>query len=111
MFIYCTDKCVLLNLSGDELAELADMFRMLGEPNRLGIVLHCMEEPVTVGKLAEKLQASQSLISHHLRLLRAARLLRGERHGKHVRYTLADQHVRNMLSNMVDHLTEENRDT
>jgi ArsR family transcriptional regulator len=94
-------------LSVDELAELADMFRMLGEPNRLGIMLSCSDEPVSVGNLAEKLGISPSLVSHHLRLLRAARLLRGERMGKHVRYAVADQHVRTMLSNMVEHLIED----
>ncbi|MFO1350712.1 MAG: metalloregulator ArsR/SmtB family transcription factor [Gammaproteobacteria bacterium] len=87
-------------LSADEVTELAEMFRLLGEPNRLGIVLSCLERPVTVGSMAERLGLSPSLVSHHLRLLRATRLLRGERDGKH---------IRSMPGNMVEHLVEEER--
>jgi DNA-binding transcriptional ArsR family regulator len=98
-------------LSADELLEMAEMFHMLGEPNRLGIVLSCLEEAVTVGSMAERLGLSPSLVSHHLRLLRAARLLKGEREGKHIRYRVADQHIREVLGNMVEHLAEEDDPT
>lgn len=90
--------------------QLGEMFRMLSEPNRLRIVLACMERPRFVGELAEALGASQSLVSHHLRLLRATRLLRGERDGQHVRYHLDDGHVRAMLENMLEHQAEERGD-
>jgi ArsR family transcriptional regulator len=70
---------------------LADMFRLLGEPNRLAIVLSCL---------------SASLASHHLRLLRAARLLRGDRRGKQVFYTAADDHVRCVVTDLANHALE-----
>ncbi|MGD8574200.1 MAG: transcriptional regulator, partial [Gammaproteobacteria bacterium] len=53
------------------------------------------------------LQLSPSLASHHLRLLKAARLMRSERRGKQVFYQAADDHVRNMLADMVEHTREE----
>lgn len=94
-------------MTSDQNTELAEIFRLLGDANRLSIVLSCLDEPIGVGDLAESLGLSQSLVSHHLRLLRAARLVRGERDGKFVRYIAADDHVREMLKNMTAHIDEE----
>lgn len=98
-------ECVLM--TPDQILQLAETFRLLGDANRLGIVLRCLNEPVGVGVLADELGLSQSLVSHHLRLLRAARLVRGERDGKFVRYVAADEHVREMLINMTAHMDED----
>jgi len=94
-------------MTHDNTVELAETFRLLGDPNRLSIVLCCLDEPIGVGELADGLGLSQSLVSHHLRLLRAARLVRGRRDGKFVRYVAADDHVREMLKNMTVHIGEE----
>jgi ArsR family transcriptional regulator len=93
-------------LADDQVAELADMFRLLGDPSRLRLVLACLDGAHSVGALVESLGLSQSLVSHHLRLLRAARLLKAERHGKQVHYSIADEHVRCVLVDMVDHVGE-----
>ncbi|MEE8549382.1 MAG: ArsR family transcriptional regulator, partial [Alphaproteobacteria bacterium] len=53
-----------------------------------------------------RLGSSQSLISHHLRLLRAARILKAERHGKQVFYSPADEHISSMIADMVHHVGE-----
>ena len=82
------------------------MFRLLGEPNRLKIVAHCLDGPLNVGEITARLEISQSLVSHHLRLLRAARLLKTGKRSKQVFYSIADEHVRQMLTNMIEHLTE-----
>ena len=93
-------------LNRDQQLELSEMVHRLGEPNRLGLVLACLDQPVSVGDMASRLTLSQSLVSHHLRLLRAARLLKADRRGKQVYYSIADAHVRDMLKNMIDHLVE-----
>lgn len=90
----------------DESNELAEMFRLLGEPNRLRLVAACLDRPRSVGELTAEIGVSQSLVSHHLRLLRAARLLRQTRAGKNVLYDLPDCHVASMLTNMMDHVSE-----
>ena len=90
----------------DEVAALAETFRLLGDPNRLRIVLSCLDGPVGVGALAEKVGLSQSLVSHHLRLLRATRLLKAGKAGRQVFYSLPDCHVRDMLSNLIEHVAE-----
>jgi len=93
-------------LTPDEASELAETFRLLGEPNRLRLVAECLSGPKSVTELTEAVGVSQSLVSHHLRLLRAARLLRQNRQGKNVFYDLPDCHVSEMLTNMMDHVVE-----
>lgn len=82
---------------------MAEMFRLLGEPNRLSLVYACLESPQSVQSLAEQIDISMSLASHHLRLLRAARLLAAERRGKQVFYVAADDHVQRVLRDMIEH--------
>lgn len=96
-----------ITLSSDQAAELAEIFHLLGDSNRLRLVCSCLEEPVSVLELAERLGISPSLVSHHLRLLRAARLMRAEKHGRQVFYRAADEHVRRVLRDMTAHLDEE----
>ena len=91
----------------DLVAQVADIFKMMGDQTRLGILLACLDRMVSVGELALQLGLSQSLISHHLRLLRAARIVRFERRGKHVFYTAADDHIRDIARDMIDHAREE----
>ncbi|WP_429286956.1 ArsR/SmtB family transcription factor [Paraburkholderia sp. GAS206C] len=90
----------------DPVAPLADLFRLLGDPTRLRIVLACVDEQRAVGAIAESLGLSQSLVSHHLRLLRAARIVRAERQGKQVFYLAADRHISGMLAGMLEHVAE-----
>jgi DNA-binding transcriptional ArsR family regulator len=92
--------------SHETLAELADMFHLMGDPTRLAILLACLDRPRAVGDVAVETGASASLVSHHLRLLRAARLVRAERRGRQIFYLAADAHIRDMLRDMVVHAGE-----
>jgi ArsR family transcriptional regulator len=96
----------MIALTESQTSELADMFRLLGDATRLKIVLACSGAPVPVGEIALAVGASASLVSHHLRLLRAARLVRAERRGRHIYYALADEHVRCVLADMTSHVRE-----
>lgn len=98
-----------ITILGDGRAtRMAEMFRLLGEPNRLSLVYACLEQPQSVASLAEQIDISMSLASHHLRLLRAARLLVAERRGKQVFYVAADDHVQRVLRDMIEHGDERN---
>lgn len=100
------------NLHIDQTTELADTFGLLADPTRLSIVIACMDNEQSAGEIAESLGLSASLTSHHLRLLRSARILKSERRGKHVFYTMADACVHNVLTIMIDHLfTHDHEDT
>ncbi len=89
-----------------QLPQLADLFRLLGDTTRLRIVMACLQGPVTVGDIAAGLDLAPTLVSHHLRLLRAARLVKSERQGRHVLVCAADQHVARMLGEMIEHIAE-----
>ncbi len=93
-----------VELRSDQTAELAETFGLLADPTRLSIVVVCMEREIPAGDIADKLDLSASLVSHHLRLLRAARMLRAERRGKQVFYSMADACVRDVLKTMINHL-------
>ena len=92
--------------SEDTVVQLADLFRLMGDPTRLRIILICLTEPISVGDIAERLTLSPSLVSHHLRLLKAARVLRGERRGKQIFYSALDDHIRCVIDDMVAHVGE-----
>jgi len=93
-------------LSDDHATALADLFRLLGDPSRLRIVVACLRTPLAVSDIADRLGLSVSLVSHHLRLLKGARLVRADRQGKQVYYEADDAHVRRMVEDMVTHVAE-----
>ncbi|MEO1237266.1 MAG: metalloregulator ArsR/SmtB family transcription factor [Planctomycetota bacterium] len=68
----------------------AELFRVLGDGTRLGVVMQLMNGPRRVGELNESLGVEQSLLSHHLRVLRDAGLVTAERDGKAVVYRVAE---------------------
>jgi ArsR family transcriptional regulator, lead/cadmium/zinc/bismuth-responsive transcriptional repressor len=91
---------VALSITPTQVVELAETFRIMGEPSRLAIILSCLDGPVSVSDIAAATRLSANLVSHHLRLLRAARILRAERRGRQVFYAAADQHVRRTLAEL-----------
>jgi DNA-binding transcriptional ArsR family regulator len=92
--------------SDNSVAQLADLFHLLGDATRLRIVLACLPAPIAVGDIAAGLELSSSLVSHHLRLLRAARIVKAERQGKQVFYSTADAHISGVLTDMLEHIAE-----
>ena len=80
--------------------------KLLGDLNRLKIAILCLEGSVCVSDIAKQTELSQSLVSHHLRLLRTARLVKSERKGRNVHYVINDDHIRCVLVDMIDHVLE-----
>ncbi|MEL6312813.1 MAG: metalloregulator ArsR/SmtB family transcription factor [Pseudomonadota bacterium] len=93
-----------LDLNLDQITELAETFGLLADPTRLSIVVACMDQERAAGEIAETLGSSPSLVSHHLRLLRSARILKADRRGKQVFYSMADACVHSVLKIMIEHL-------
>ena len=92
------------DLGVQHLAELAEVFHLMGDPSRLGILMSVMEAPRAVGDIAAQTGHSLSLVSHHLRLLRARRLVRAEPRGQQVYYSLDAAHVRSVFRAMAEHM-------
>ncbi len=100
-------RSTIIPLNADDtIGHLADLFRLMGDPTRLRIILTCLDEPISVGEIATHLDSSPSLVSHHLRLLKAARVLRSERRGKQIFYSALDAHIRCVIDDMVSHVGE-----
>lgn len=88
------------------LLSLADIFAALSEPTRLRILLALSREQLCVCDLAAVIGASQSAVSHQLRVLRDKRLVAFERDGKRAVYRLADSHVESLLAQGLEHVGE-----
>jgi DNA-binding transcriptional ArsR family regulator len=83
---------------------IAETFSAMGDPSRAAILLHLARQERYVSDLAELVGVSESAVSQHLRLLRALRLVRPRKEGRHVYYTLDDHHVKALLSVCLEHV-------
>ena len=84
-----------------------ELLKVLSAPARLAIVVELAEQPRFVHELVERLEMSQPLVSHHLRVLRGARLVGVERRGREAVYSLADLHIGHIVADAVQHSKEE----
>jgi DNA-binding transcriptional ArsR family regulator len=90
--------------SDDQVADLADVFGLLADPGRLRVLVALLEGEMCVCDLAAAAGASESAASHHLRLLRAHRVVQVRRSGRMAYYRLADAHVRMLLDIALTHI-------
>ncbi len=88
---------------------LTEIFRVLGDPTRVRILDVLSRGELCVGELATRLGASDSAISHQLRLLRNARVVRARRAGRMIFYTLDDRHVLTLFRQGLRHVQEGGR--
>ena len=88
----------------DRLFDLADLFRVFGDSTRVRILYALFESELCVCDLSELLGMTQSAVSHQLRTLKDAKLVRARREGKSIFYALDDDHVRQLLSVGLEHL-------
>lgn len=89
-----------------EQLRLAELFRMFGDATRIKILSALLISELCVCDLAAVVGMSVSAVSHQLRLLKSAELVRSRRVGKSAIYSLADDHVRVMISNGMEHILE-----
>lgn len=88
------------------LYDLAELFKTFGDTTRIKILYALMSSELCVCDIAELAGASQSAISHQLRILKQMRLVKFRREGKSVMYALADDHVHSMLAQGMTHICE-----
>ncbi|OUP08939.1 metalloregulator ArsR/SmtB family transcription factor [Collinsella sp. An2] len=88
------------------LYDLADLFKVFSDTTRIKILYSLFDEPRSVGSIAETIGATQSAVSHQLRILKQARLVRFDRDGRSLIYSLADDHVHTMLAQGMNHICE-----
>ena len=109
-FIHVHDKVVKQVMDvmpeGEELQNLAEFFRIFGDSTRVRILYVLFESEMCVCDIAELLGMTQSAISHQLRALKNARLVKARREGKTVFYALADDHVKTIIDQGLEHVLE-----
>ena len=90
----------------NELYDLAELFKVFGDSTRIRILFVLFEAEVCVCDLAEVLNMTQSAISHQLKILKQSKLVKSRREGKSIFYSLADDHVKTIIAQGMDHLNE-----
>ncbi|MGE4354148.1 MAG: ArsR/SmtB family transcription factor [Oscillospiraceae bacterium] len=98
---------VIENMPDEELLyDLSELYKVFGDSTRIRILYVLFESEMCVADIAQLLHMSTSAISHQLRTLKQFRLVKFRREGKVVFYSLADDHVRTIINQGLDHLAE-----
>lgn len=100
-------KRVLESQPAEEvLYDLAELFKVFGDSTRIRILYALIESELCVGDIAQLLNLGQSAVSHQLKLLKDAKLVKFRREGKVIFYALNDDHVRTILNMGMEHIEE-----
>ena len=90
----------------EKYSDLAELFKVFGDVTRIKILSLLLNGELSVGDIADGLEMTQSAISHQLNLLRRSKLVKARREGKSVYYSLDDDHVSEILSCGIEHISE-----
>jgi len=102
-----SERVRMLHLTDeDDMLELAELYKVFGDSTRVRILCTLSQEELCVCDLAEVLRVSQSAVSHQLRILKQARLVKNRRDGRSIWYSLADEHVRGIIAMGMEHIRE-----
>ena len=92
--------------SESDIYDLADFFKIFGDSTRMSILFAIDGAPMCVCDIAELLGMTKSAVSHQLKILRQSDLITYRKSGKNVFYTLADDHVRDIIEKALEHIKE-----
>ncbi len=90
----------------ESLYDLADFFKVFADSTRIKILYVLLQAEMCVCDIAQLLGATQSAISHQLRMLKQMKLVKYRRDGKTIFYSLSDEHIKNILSQGLEHISE-----
>ena len=90
----------------EQLYDLAELFKVFGDSTRIRILFVLFESEVCVCDMAAALNMTVSAVSHQLKILKQNKLIKSRREGRSVFYSLADDHVRTIVSQGMDHIEE-----
>lgn len=92
--------------SQELLDSLTEVFKVFGDNTRIKILWNLFDNEICVADIAEKTGMSQSAISHQLKSLKQARLIKARREGKNTFYSLCDEHVKRIIEQVMIHISE-----
>lgn len=90
----------------DTIYAIADFFKIMGDVTRIRLLITLEEKEKCVGELAENLKMTKSAVSHQLKTLRNAKLVKAQKRGKNVFYMLSDHHIKTLLDMTYEHICE-----
>lgn len=105
---HITNKLKEKILNTEELQDMANLFKILGDHTRIRILNALYHSELCVCDLVDLLQMNQSAISHQLRILRTSKVVKHRKEGKNVFYSLVDHHIFSLLDLGTEHVREEN---
>ena len=97
---------MLRDLSEIELLELADLFKMFADSTRIKILYDLFDGERNVTEICEDIEMNQSAVSHQLKALKTAKLIKSRREGKSIKYSLDDDHVKTIIAMGKEHIEE-----
>lgn len=104
---HIVDKVKQQMPSEETLYDLAELYKVFGDSTRMKILFCLFESEMCVCDIAQLLSMTPSAISHQLKILKNAKLIRFRKEGKSVFYSLADRHVETIINNGMEHICEE----
>ena len=100
------DKLKKEGLTEDITERLTDVFKVFGDGTRIKILWNLFDEEICVAGISERTKMRQSAVSHQLRILKQAKLVKARRDGKNTFYSLDDEHVKRIIEQVMIHITE-----
>lgn len=101
-----TEQRIDPHIADETLYNLAELFKVFGDPTRLRILYILTKKELCVQDIADELSMTQSAISHQLRILKQNSLVKFRREGKTIYYSLADDHVSTIMNQGLEHVCE-----
>ena len=93
-------------LNENKAIDLSDLFKVFGDSTRIRIINVLFDNELCVGDIADKLNISQSAISHQLRILKSSKLVKYKKEGTLIYYSLDDDHVEKIFKMGCEHINE-----
>lgn len=93
-------------LNNEDRRKVSNLFKVISDPTRIDILYLLKDQVLNVTEIKDHLKMSQSAISHQLRVLKDVNLVKDERKGKNIYYSLADNHVYEIFNQTIDHVKE-----
>ncbi len=90
----------------NHIAKISELFKAFGDETRVRIILALDAGELNVSQIVEQVNASQTAVSHQLRVLKQAHLVKFRRDGKNNIYSLADNHIKSILDCAIEHVEE-----
>lgn len=96
----------MLLLDEDKIIDLSELFKIFGDSTRVKIINILINEELCVNEISEKINVSQSAVSHQLRILKGSKLVKYRKEGNLIYYSLADDHVEKIFVLGCEHINE-----